>query len=139
MIISIQPIAAEQTWPLRQSVMYPEFSIGQVKLKDDAAGRHFGLFLGEELTVVVSVFIKDQALQFRKLATKTDQQGNGYGRQMMAFILNLASAENLETVWCNARLTAAPFYRQFGFEAFGETWQQDGHAFVVMQKQILSR
>ncbi len=132
----IQPISAEQTWPMRQAIMYPNFSIGQVKLKDDAIGRHFGLFLGKELTVVVSIFVQEEALQFRKLATKTDQQGKGYGRQMMAFILDLASAENLEMIWCNARLSAAPFYKQFGFEVFGETWQQDGHTFVVMKKQI---
>lgn len=137
MAVKIKPIPAEQTWPMRQKVMYPEFSLEQVKLKDDAQGRHFGLFLDEELMVVVSLFIKNNNLQFRKLATKTEQQGKGYGKQMMQFILNLASAENLETVWCNARLTAAPFYQQFGFEVFGETWQQDGHTFVVMQKQIL--
>ncbi|MGI4021863.1 MAG: GNAT family N-acetyltransferase [Janthinobacterium lividum] len=133
---SIQPISAEQTWPLRQSVMYPDFSIQQVKLKDDALGRHFGLFLCDGLTVVVSLFINDDKLQFRKLATKTNQQGKGYGKQMMAFILDLASAENLKCVWCNARLTAAPFYKQFGFEVFGKIWQQDGHTFVVMQKVL---
>ncbi|RYE09599.1 MAG: N-acetyltransferase [Sphingobacteriaceae bacterium] len=136
---SIQPITAEQTWPMRQSVMYPAFSIDQVKLKNDAAGRHFGLFLGEELIVVVSLFVADNALQFRKLATKTDQQGKGYGKQMMLFIIELASAENRKIVWCNARLTAATFYKQFGFEITGETWQQDGHEFVVMQNQILGR
>lgn len=136
MLVSIQQITAEQTWPMRQSVMYPAFSIDQVKLKDDAAGRHFGLFLGEEPIVVVSLFVVDNALQFRKLATKTDQQGKGYGKQMMQFILDFTSAENLKTVWCNARLTASTFYKQFGFETTGEIWQQDGHAFVVMQKQI---
>lgn len=122
---------------MRQKVMYPDFTVEQVKLKDDAQGRHFGLFAGDELTVVVSLFIKNKNLQFRKLATLTGQQGKGYGKQMMQFILELASAENLRMVWCNARLTAAPFYRQFGFEVFGETWQQDGHTFVIMQKQIL--
>lgn len=136
MVISIHPITAEQTWPMRQAVMYPEFSIDQVKLKDDVTGRHFGLFSGGELTVVVSVFIDNGKLQFRKLATKTDQQGKGYGRQMMQFILNLASAENLEIVWCNARLSAANFYKQFDFKLIGETWQQDGHKFVVMEKRI---
>ena len=139
MVVSICQIIAEQTWPMRQSVMYPDFSIDQVKLKDDLIGRHFGLFLGEELIVVVSVFVQDEALQFRKLATQTNQQGKGYGRQMVQFILNLASAENLKTVWCNARLSAAAFYKLFGFESCGETWNQDGHDFVVMQKQISGR
>ncbi|MGI4728749.1 MAG: GNAT family N-acetyltransferase [Janthinobacterium lividum] len=137
MSVIIRAITAEQTWPMRLAVMYPAFSIDQVKLKDDATGRHFGLFLGEELIVVVSVFVQDEGLQFRKLATKTDQQGKGYGRQMMQFILNLASAENLKLVCCNARLSAAAFYKQFDFEISGETWQQDGHEFVIMQKQIL--
>ncbi len=137
MSVSIKQIHAEQTWPMRQKVMYPDFTVEQVKLKDDAQGRHFGLFAGDELTVVVSLFIKNKNLQFRKLATLTGQQGKGYGKQMMRFILDLASAENLRMVWCNARLTAAPFYRQFGFEVFGETWQQDGYTFVIMQKQIL--
>jgi len=139
MTVNIKPITAEQAWPIRQSVMYPDYTIEQVKLLDDADGRHFGLFVADELTVVVSLFTKDDALQFRKLATLTAQQGKGYGRQMMAFILDLASAEKLETVWCNARLSAAKFYKQFGFEVFGERWQQDGHQFAIMKKQIFCR
>jgi predicted GNAT family N-acyltransferase len=136
MSVTIKPIPAEQTWPIRQKVMYPSFAIEQVKLADDAQGRHFGLFVADELTVVVSVFVKDEALQFRKLATLTAQQGKGYGKQMMQFILDLASAENLKTVWCNARLSAANFYKTFGFEILGENWQQDGHTFVIMKKQL---
>ena len=137
MSVKIKPIPAEQTWPMRQKVMYPDFSIEQVKLKDDAHGRHFGLFVGDELTVVISIFTQNSsALQFRKLATLAEQQGKGYGKQMMQFILDLASAENLKAVWCNARLTAAPFYQAFGLEVLGENWQQDGHTFVVMQKQL---
>ncbi len=134
----IKPITAKQTWPIRQAVMYPKFTIEQVKLGDDASGRHFGLFVADELTVVVSLFVKDEALQFRKLATLTAQQGKGYGKQMMQFILDLASAESLKIVWCNARLSAAPFYRAFGFEILGESWQQDGHVFAVMQKLVAS-
>jgi predicted GNAT family N-acyltransferase len=136
MPVFIKPIPAEQTLQLRQKVMYPDFTIAQVKLADDAKGRHFGLFVDDELTVVVSLFVKDKALQFRKLATLTEQQGKGYGKQMMQFILEIASAENLETVWCNARLSAANFYAQFGFEVSGESWQQDGHEFVIMKKQL---
>ncbi|MVN21774.1 GNAT family N-acetyltransferase [Mucilaginibacter arboris] len=132
----IKSITAEQTWPIRQKVMYPEFEIDKVKLADDAQGRHFGLFVADELTVVVSLFVKDEALQFRKLATLTAQQGKGYGRQMMEFILDLASAENLETIWCNARLTASKFYKTFGLEVSGESWQQNGHEFVMMKKQL---
>jgi len=136
MLQLIKSITAEQTWPLRQSVMYPDFTIEQVKLADDAQGQHFGLFLDDELTVVVSLFIRNESLQFRKLATKINQQNKGYGKQMMLFVLDFASAENLKTVWCNARLSAAPFYKQFGFERLGETWQQDGHTFVIMQKTL---
>ncbi len=134
--VSIKPISAEQTWPMRQSVMYPEFTIEKVKLADDARGRHFGLFLNDELTVVVSLFVKENALQFRKLATLANQQGKGYGKQMMQFVLSLASAGKMEMVWCNARLSAAPFYQAFGLEVSGESWQQDGHEFVVMQKLV---
>ncbi len=134
MSITIKPINAEQTWPLRQKVMYPEFTIEKVKLADDGQGRHFGLFVADELTVVVSLFVKDNALQFRKLATLANQQGKGYGKQMMQFVLSLASAEKMEMVWCNARLSAAPFYQAFGLEVSGESWQQDGHKFVVMKK-----
>ena len=136
MSVIIRAITAEQTWPMRQAVMYPNDTIEKVKLADDVQGRHFGLFVANELTVVVSLFVKDNALQFRKLATKTVSQGKGFGKQMMQFMLALASAENMELVWCNARLNAAPFYRQFGFEVFGENWQQDNNTFTVMQKWL---
>ena len=72
--LEIKQISAEQTWPLRQSVMYPEFTLEQVKLEKDEQGMHFGGFIENELACVVSLFLENNKAQFRKLATKEKHQ-----------------------------------------------------------------
>ncbi|OLY94871.1 hypothetical protein BUE76_15180 [Cnuella takakiae] len=113
--------------------MYPEHTIEQVKLEDDALGRHLGLFAAGELRSVISLFQQGDSLQFRKFATLLPHQGKGFGKHLLQEVFAQAKADGLATIWCNARTAAAPLYQQFGMVPIGETWQQHGHQFVKMQ------
>ena len=121
---------------MRREVMYPAFTIEQVKLKDDEDGKHLGLYLDEKLIVVISVFVRDNVMQFRKFATKEAYQGKGYGTRLLEYVMKLAKDEHCNTIWCNARTSASKFYEKFGMHAFGDTWLQDGHEFIKMEKQL---
>ncbi|MFY8003405.1 MAG: GNAT family N-acetyltransferase, partial [Chitinophagaceae bacterium] len=73
---------------------------------------------------------------FRKFATLTSHQNKGIGTQLLQHSFNRALNNNCTSIWCNARLTALPFYKKFGMEAVGETWFENGHTFVKMVKSI---
>lgn len=113
--------------------MYPNWSIDEVKLANDFEGIHFGLFDNNTLISVVSTFISDGNMQFRKFATLNSEQGKGYGSLLLAHSIQFAKNEHCRRMWCNARCNASAFYAKFGFTETEQTFHQDGHDFVIME------
>ncbi|RFM28995.1 GNAT family N-acetyltransferase [Deminuibacter soli] len=134
--MTIQEVPLADVWRMRKEVMYPAFTIDQVKLEDDEQGLHLGLYEAGTLISVVSLFQKDGALQFRKFATVTAFQGKGYGSALLQHIMQLAMQQQNTAIWCNARTTAVGLYKKFGMYETGATWHQHGHEFIKMEKQL---
>lgn len=126
----------EIVWEVRRQVMYPELSVAEMKLTDDDAGLHLGLYHSSVLCSVISLFQKEDALQFRKFATISEMQGRGLGSLLLQHVFAYAKALQIKKIWCNARTTAAGFYERFGMQPFGATWQQHGHLFIKMQIEL---
>jgi len=122
---------------MRQAVMYPQESISFVQLEDDETGLHWGLYAEGELVSVISLFDRDNAIQFRKFATRTDLQGRGFGTTLLKHVMDWAHNNGKKSIWCNARLTATAIYKKFGMQAVGKTWQKWGLDFIKMEKQLL--
>lgn len=135
-LIQIKDVFLEAVWQMRKDVMYPSFTIEQVKLKDDEEGLHLGLYNNSELISVISVFVRNDVMQFRKFATKEQYQNKGYGTLLLQHIMTMAVQEHCNVIWCNARTSAKKFYEKFGMCITGETWLQDGHEFIKMEKQL---
>ncbi|MBA9079851.1 GNAT family N-acetyltransferase [Rufibacter quisquiliarum] len=131
----IQPIAPEETWALRHRVMWPAHPLSYVQLPEDGNGLHYGLFLGEQLISVASLFVQGEQAQFRKFATDTFYQGQRYGAMLLHHILQLAPALPVARVWCNARREKAAYYQKFGFTETAHTFEKSGMGFVVMEKR----
>lgn len=136
MSIQIKKIPAEATWQIRHQVMWPNEPLNYVKLPDDQDGLHFGLFRDNELITVCSLFLKDNVAQFRKLATRTPEQGKGYGSQMLDYLLKQAQRRGVEKIWCNARCDKAVFYQKFGLIKTRTTFTKGGIDYVIMKKKL---
>lgn len=136
MEVLIKDAPLKDVLEMRREVMYPAFSIEQVKLKDDEEGTHLGLYVDDKLIAVISVFVRNNIMQFRKFATKETYQGRGYGTVLLEHVMKLAKEHNCVSIWCNARSSARKFYEKFGMHITGETWLQDGHEFIKMEKQL---
>ena len=134
MVIKNAPL--KDVLEMRREVMYPAFAIEQVKLKDDEDGTHLGLYLDEKLIAVISVFVRNDVMQFRKFATKEAYQNKGYGTVLLEYVMKVATEKHCVSIWCNARVGAKRFYEKFGMSAIGDTWLQDGHEFIKMEKQL---
>ncbi|WP_407429358.1 GNAT family N-acetyltransferase [Arcticibacter sp.] len=132
--MTVREIPIEQVLPVRRDVMYPGKSLTDVSLTDDPRGTHLGLFdNGQKLVTVVSLFMNDNELQFRKFATLIQEQGKGYGSQMLKYILAYSKAHHVERIWCNARKDALQLYKRFGFAETGECFSRDGIDFVIVE------
>lgn len=117
--MTIRPIQPEQTYPLRHEVLWPDKPFAYVMLEEDAEGRHFGAFRGDELLAVISLFEKDGVARFRKFATRPDCQRQGIGTRLLARVIEEARQLGAHKLWCDARLSAADFYQRFGMKPEG--------------------
>ena len=132
----IKEITPSETWPLRQTVMWPEKPIEYVQLKEDPNGLHYGLFLEDKLEAVISCFESGGEMQFRKLATSTLQQNKGYGTALLDFTISEAKRKGIKRLWCNARSNKRGFYERLGFTVTSNTFFKDGVAFVIMERVL---
>ena len=131
--MDIRQIPYEDTWDIRHKVMWPNEHSSFVKLPEDPKGVHYGLFVENILTSIVSVFITGNEAQFRKFATLDTQQGKGYGTALINYMIDQLAAKGIERVWCNARANKTDFYNRFGMTKTDVTYVKGGIHFVVME------
>ena len=136
MSIHICKISKEQTWKLRHEVMWPNKPIDFIKLPNDNNGIHFGLLKNNEVVSVVSLFIENEKAQFRKLATKISEQRSGYGTKLLSYIMNQVKNQNVNMLWCNARVDKVSFYKKFDLIETNNTFSKENVDYVIMEKAI---
>ena len=133
---SIEQITQELTWRIRQKELNPELPLSEIKLEEDDSGIHLGLFHDNKLITVVSLFEYGYELQFRKFATDSNYQRMGFGKQMLAYILEYAREKRFKKVWCNARSSASKFYQIFGFKETDKTFSKNGIDYIIMELKL---
>lgn len=129
----IKEISASTTWAIRHKVMWPEMPFEFVQLKEDDLGIHFGLYNESKLVAIVSCFVDNNEMQFRKLATLTEEQGKGFATLLLNYIFQQAKDKGVKRVWCNARVNKKSFYEKFGLIDTKVTFFKSGQEFVIME------
>jgi GNAT superfamily N-acetyltransferase len=128
----VRRVSAAETRPLRSAVLRPGEPFERNVYPGDDSGfdAHFGLFEGQRLVAVASMFaepppgqVMEGAWRLRGVSVQPDRQGRGYGRALMDACREHALAQGGRLLWCNARGPAAPFYRKLGFLAVGEPFE----------------
>ena len=132
----IEQITQELTWKIRQKELNPELPLSEIKLEEDDLGIHLGLFHDNKLITVVSLFEYGDELQFRKFATDSNYQRMGFGKQMLAYILEYAKEKQFKKVWCNARASVSKFYQIFGFLETDKTFSKNGIDYIIMELKL---
>lgn len=132
--MEIRRIHKEEAWKLRHEVMWPEREPDYIKLEDDELGMHYGLFRGEQLVSVLSLFITGTEAQVRKFATLELEQGQGYGSRLLQTVLEEAEQAGVQRIYCNARTYKSGFYKKFGMHTTKEVFSKGGKDYVVMER-----
>ncbi|MBO0934858.1 GNAT family N-acetyltransferase [Fibrella aquatilis] len=117
--MTLAPITADDTLPLRQLVLWPDKSLDEVRLPNDADGHHVGAFVDGQLVAVISLFVNGERAQFRKFATHPDYQQQGIGSLLLRRVIDVAKQLNANRLCCDARLSAASFYTRRGMQPTG--------------------
>jgi N-acetylglutamate synthase-like GNAT family acetyltransferase len=131
--MEVKAINAIDTWQIRHQVMWPDQPFEFVKLEEDESGFHFGVFEEDKLVSIVSCFMEEKEMQFRKLATLEDYQGKGIASHLLKYILEFAKEKGVEKVWCNARTNKKSFYEKFGMIDTFKSFVKSGQEFTIME------
>ncbi len=149
---AIRRITAEETVPLRHSVLWPDHPVSYVLLPEDASGYHYGAFLPDTSTpvAVISVFVdplpdapsvdtRAEAARFRKFACDPNHQGRGIGTMLLKHVFDTAAAEmGCGVIWCDARMSAAGWYERRGMRKFGDMFYKGNIEYVRMMRDLVA-
>lgn len=143
---AIRAITPEQTYPLRHAVLWPDKPFEYVKVENDEEGHHFGAFLNDELVAVISLFVsRDDTnpgranpgrARFRKFAVHPDYQRKGLGTHLMDYIIAEARRLGATSLWCDARLESADFYRRFSMEPVSEVFYKGSIPYAKFSRTL---
>lgn len=121
---------------IRHKVMYPEKDKDYVVLPDDDKALHIGYYKEGVLVSVLSLFLKNRELQFRKFATLPQYQGQGYGSELVKWVLDYASDMKFDRVWCNSRIEKTGFYKKFDFMETDQVFEKDDLKFIILERKF---
>lgn len=136
MKITIRQADKEEVWELRHKVMWADKPFDYIKLEDEDQGIHYGLYKGEILISVISLFINNQECQFRKFATLQEEQGKGHGSTLLEYVIKEAQNNGVKKIWCNARKNKVTFYKKFGLQETNCSFIKEGKSYVIMEKYL---
>lgn len=67
-----------------------------------------------------------------RLAVLADYRRHGIGLALMQRCHDIAKVHRLSSVWCNAQVTAVPFYKAIGYSVTGSPFEEAGIEHVKM-------
>jgi len=145
-MIDIQKISAQESFIVRHPVLRNGKPIESCYFKGDEleSTEHFGLFENNQIKGVISLFKNNNVLfedkhqaQIRGMAVLENNQGNGFGRLLVAHSEQILKAQNISLIWFNARENAVGFYRKMGYEIIGKSFDIPGVGMhYVMWKKL---
>lgn len=106
---------------------------------------HLGLELDGELKSVATFMRNDffegegEGYQLRGMATHPDYSGRGFGKSLIEFATDYLRAYKTAYLWCNARSTAAGFYKKIGFKTESPEFDIPGIGFHYEMKLNLNQ
>jgi GNAT superfamily N-acetyltransferase len=131
--LTVGPVTAADTWPLRRRVLRPAHPTDDVVLAGDEDPAAFHAGARDEHGEIVGVATvspqpapwapeRADAWRLRGMATAEELRGRGVGALVLAEALRHVRAQGAALVWCNARAGALDFYARAGFTAAGERY-----------------
>ncbi|MFW0717058.1 GNAT family N-acetyltransferase [Pedobacter sp. N23S346] len=116
-------ILPEEVLPLRSLMLRNSKPLEECVFDGDKAYDTFHLgYVDYNKIRSVATFMRNdffpeegEGYQLRGMATHPDFGGRGYGAALINFAIDYLKEYNTDYLWCNARSTAAAFYKKIGF------------------------
>lgn len=77
-----------------------------------------------------------QSGKIGRVAVLSSRRGQGVGTELMENLHALARENALEKVWCNAQVSAVPFYQRLGYRITSDPFYEANIEHVRMERDI---
>ena len=133
--VEINKVDAEKVRPLRHAELRKgqDFSTTSYLKDYEEDTFHMACIVDDKIVTCATFYpeksIKlksDNAYRLRGMATGSNFQRKGYGRDLMNESFKELKKKDCDMVWCNARLIAVDFYKSVGFKITGELFDIAG-------------
>ncbi|GFH40538.1 GNAT family N-acetyltransferase [Lactococcus insecticola] len=107
--------------------------------KDEAYAVHFVLYFDDATPVSTLRILPDDANKsalIQRVATLDGYRGQNYATQLLVFVLEFLESHGFETAFLHAQTQVVEFYKQFGFETYGEPFEDAGMTHLAMKKTV---
>lgn len=137
-------IKATEAYALRLLVLRPGGVEADVHFANDRleGAFHLGVLRADDLIGVGSFYPEAhpalkgwKQYRLRGMAVHPDHQRQGAGDLLLRFGMDHLKTQHADLLWCNARLTAVPFYARLGLEVQGAAFDIPG----IGLHQVMSR
>lgn len=126
-------VPARKVYPLRLMVLRPGGILADCIFEGDddpttvhvAASEMSGRIraVGSYYEKVHSAIQAKRPIQLRGMASHPDVRGKGFGAEVLAYGMMIFYGGGADSIWCNAREVAVPFYEKHGFQKIGEPFE----------------
>ncbi len=124
----VREITTKETYPLRLMVLRPGGTIADLYWPEDLRQGHFHLGVEDGGGIIcVGSFYPEQhpdvpgrnSWRLRGMATHPEHRKKGAGRLLVSTAVDHLQSLGCDSLWCNARVVAVPFYERSGFVTVG--------------------
>ena len=125
----------EKVYALRHEVFVNEQNVPP-ELELDEEDKHAIHIIAVENGAAVGcarVLFGEDGGHIGRLAVKREKRGQGIGKEICLFIIELCRERGYKRVWLNSRLHAVGFYEKLGFTRRGETFFEAGIEHIEME------
>ena len=140
-------ILAEEVLPLRSLMLRNGKPLAECVFEGDTAYDtfHLGYVTAEGIKSIATFMRNDffegegEGYQLRGMATHPDEGGKGYGKALINFAIEYLKEYKTGYLWCNARSSAANFYKKLGFISQSPEFDIPGIGFHYEMKLNLNQ
>ncbi|MGM7684860.1 GNAT family N-acetyltransferase [Cytobacillus sp. Hm23] len=131
-MIAVKQVNPEDTYEIRNEVLRPHQTIGACKYEHDHHHQsfHLGAFVNNRIVSVASFYnechpLIDGHIQYRLrgMATLKKYRKKSAGSSLINYAEALMNEKNVDSWWCNARVSVCDYYEKLGLLPQGDIFE----------------
>jgi len=128
----------QQAWALRRKVFIEEQHVPEaIEMdSDDGVATHVLALDGDDAVGCGRMVAHGDHVKIGRMAVLRERRGEGIGRRVLEYLMELARTQGFRRAVLHAQLTAEGFYLKNGYTPRGAVFEEAGIAHRLMDREL---